>query len=529
MNSIGFTNFRRFQYFPEIDLGDITILVGGNNAGKSTLVKAILLMRDFLKRRIERVENSEKKLFWKYSPQFSFDTEHVNIGDFYRAFCRQSPVKEDTISFSMKIDKFSFVVNIRGERKPGIIPRVSKIAVTDEEKDIHFEFDFSKAQMTIHFEYDKEALNSDVDEDEKWILSKIKHIKEQLGRSKDLDEISNLKFELEGFEKMLSYKNVSGIEISEYDEITIDLSYFKGDRVGYLVIPELVKAFVYFSESGTIGDKRSTGYKDKVAKKTFLRGKATVINEIADDLEKVISSQVFEYIYAHSVYQDSVYANCANSSDYTKRTIHEFYTSRISEGEEEFKFIVKWLKDFKIGNSLEAVSYKGDNYSLTIFDEENPDGIDLSDKGMGSIQIVTMLLRIATLIRKYKGQHLTILLEEPEQNLHPAIQSKLAEMIYEVSVEYGIHFIIETHSEYLIRRTQVMVAGFNFEDEATLNNENPFAVYFLNKNPEEEPTKMTYKLSGAFNEKFGEGFYDEASKWDMMIIRKEFEQRKKNK
>ena len=40
MNSIGFKNFRRFQNFPEIDLGDITILVGGNNAGKSTLVKA---------------------------------------------------------------------------------------------------------------------------------------------------------------------------------------------------------------------------------------------------------------------------------------------------------------------------------------------------------------------------------------------------------------------------------------------------------------------------------------------------------
>ena len=113
MNSIGFKNFRRFQNFPEIDLGDITILVGGNNAGKSTLVKAILLMRDFLKKRIERVGNSEKKLFWKYAPQFSFDTEHVNVGDFYRAFCRQSPVKDNTISFSMRIDKFHFVVNIR--------------------------------------------------------------------------------------------------------------------------------------------------------------------------------------------------------------------------------------------------------------------------------------------------------------------------------------------------------------------------------------------------------------------------------
>ena len=124
MNKIGFKNFRKFQDFPTIDLGEITILVGGNNAGKSTLVKAILLMRDFLKSRIESVDR-EGNVFKSVKPQFKFDAEHVNIGEFYRAFCRQSPSKEDTMVFTMKIDKFCFVVNIHGERKPGVIPEVS--------------------------------------------------------------------------------------------------------------------------------------------------------------------------------------------------------------------------------------------------------------------------------------------------------------------------------------------------------------------------------------------------------------------
>ena len=48
-NKIGFSNFRKFANFPEIDLGDITILVGGNNSGKSTLVKAFLLCVDNLR------------------------------------------------------------------------------------------------------------------------------------------------------------------------------------------------------------------------------------------------------------------------------------------------------------------------------------------------------------------------------------------------------------------------------------------------------------------------------------------------
>ena len=46
MKSISFKNFRRFADFPEFKFGDITILVGGNNAGKSTLQKALLLVFD---------------------------------------------------------------------------------------------------------------------------------------------------------------------------------------------------------------------------------------------------------------------------------------------------------------------------------------------------------------------------------------------------------------------------------------------------------------------------------------------------
>ena len=46
--TISFTNFRRFANFPKIDLGEITILVGGNNSGKSTIVKALLLCIDNL-------------------------------------------------------------------------------------------------------------------------------------------------------------------------------------------------------------------------------------------------------------------------------------------------------------------------------------------------------------------------------------------------------------------------------------------------------------------------------------------------
>lgn len=527
-NTIGFSNFRRFQYFPEIELGDITILVGGNNAGKSTLVKAMLLMRDFLKSRIEKEEQT-KNIFKTFTrPQFSFDTEHVNVGDFYRAFCRQSSQKENVISFTMRIDKFRFEVKISGERKPGIIPQVTMIAVSyeDKENDVLFTFDFSKNQMTIRFEYDQEALNSDVHTLSEHKMQ-LEALKEKLSQSKDLNEISNLKMKIEQLEKVINTNKID-YTISEYDEVTIPMSYFIGDNVGKLVIPELIGGFVNYATIEIVEDKRSKQYKEQKANKIFLNGKVSILLKIKEELKRVLNNQVIEYIYAHSVSQKPFYADCveSSSSDYTKRTIHEFYKARISSGDKEFSLIEDWLTKFEIGKSLMVLPYAGDNYRIVIFDDENPQitdptddqypgGIDLADKGMGSIQLVVLLLRIATFIRKFKGQQLTILLEEPEQNLHPALQSKLAVLVNVVNQDFGVRFIIETHSEYLIRKTQVIAAEAN-----KLGHKIPFKVYYLPTLPTKhkkrgksspEPYEMIYREDGKFSNEFGPGFFDTAS------------------
>ncbi len=549
-NSIGFKNFRRFQNFPEINLGDITILVGGNNAGKSTLVKAMLLMRDFLKSRIEGVDNNkDTRTIKKFAPRFSFDTEHVNVGDFYRAFCRQSPRNENTISFTMTIDKFRFIVNVRGERKPGVIPEISMIAVSDEDRDITFNFDISKNQMTAHFGNDKGAFNNRIIKDgislqlkKEKLTVRLRELNKNLSNYKDFEKITATKSEIERIQSELRLiqfdldKEEKGLP---YDGYTlqvngagvVDLYFYNYLEAGKLIIPELIKGFERFADDGSYGDKRLNSSKEEEANKTFLRGKIKSIRIIAEELENILNKQVIEYIYAHSVYQDSVYAKCANSSDYTKRTIHEFYTSRISQGDEEFSLIEDWLEEFEIGKSLKVIPFKGDNYSLVIFDKENPEitsdkrkgypgGIDLADKGMGSIQIVVLLLRLATLIRKYKGQQLTILLEEPEQNLHPALQSKLAELIYQVNNKFGLRFIIETHSEYLVRHTQVLTAKQIYEEGVDVSKVNEsLKVYFLSQ--ERGIVDMLFLENAKFQDSFDEGFFDQAAREALTISRLE--------
>ena len=166
----------------------------------------------------------------------------------------------------------------------------------------------------------------------------------------------------------------------------------------------------------------------------------------------------------------------------------------------------------------------------------------IADKGIGILQVFTLLLKIEIAIiqsqynelryhlftyglneelfkyfETYNQQHpITVALEEPESHLHPKYQSLLADMFLEANEKYNIHFIIETHSEYLIRKAQVLVAKHQYENEETLNKENPFKVYYVPLG--DKPYEMEFNADGRFKNEFGKGFFDEASNLVYEII-----------
>ena len=209
-----------------------------------------------------------------------------------------------------------------------------------------------------------------------------------------------------------------------------------------------------------------------------------------------------------------------DSSDYVTRAIHEFYQARISEDDKEFGFLSHWLKEFEVGDSLDVIAMKGEAYQVLVYDKDNKKGIDLADKGMGSIQMTILLLRIATLIRMYKGANLTIILEEPEQNMHPALQSKLAELINQVNIQFGVRFVVETHSEYLVRHTQVLAAKKMYEEGYDLENVNQnIKVYYISQ--ERGVIDMLFMDNAKFQDNFDEGFFDQAARESLTISRME--------
>jgi len=203
------------------------------------------------------------------------------------------------------------------------------------------------------------------------------------------------------------------------------------------------------------------------------------------------------------------------------------------------QFMNRWVKKFEIGDSIKVTADReGLGVSIRLQKNKKSKGRLLADEGYGITQLVSILLQIETAILSAKGIKVkrslrlraldhydddqfhyetnTITIEEPEIHLHPKYQSLLADMFLEAYEKYNIHFIIETHSEYLIRKAQVFVARSNYVSEDAMSKENPFKVYYVPRG--EKPYEMEFCADGRFKNEFGKGFFDEASNLAFEIL-----------
>ncbi|MBR4327066.1 MAG: DUF3696 domain-containing protein [Bacteroidales bacterium] len=178
-------------------------------------------------------------------------------------------------------------------------------------------------------------------------------------------------------------------------------------------------------------------------------------------------------------------------------------------------FINKWVKKFGIGDSV-SFAMDEDGVGAKIRIHKTPDdetGRLLADEGYGITQLLSIMLQIQ-MTNSYDENIVTIAVEEPEIHLHPKYQSLLADMFVDAYQKGKIHFIIETHSEYLIRRLQLLVAGI--ETEKKLDKNDVSIAYIYTKDEAEKENQPRVKNiaiceDGYLDDTFGSGFFDEAT------------------
>lgn len=109
-----------------------------------------------------------------------------------------------------------------------------------------------------------------------------------------------------------------------------------------------------------------------------------------------------------------------------------------------------------------------------------------------------------------------LFIEEPETNLHPDFQSKLADLFVKIILEEGKQIIIETHSEYFIRKLQYLVASQKVSSDQILIN------YFNSSENREIDgivKEIRIQTDGSLSKDFGPGFFDEALNWKFELMK----------
>lgn len=561
MKKIGFKNFRRFEEFSPLQLKPITFFVGRNNSGKSTFVKVLLLLNEYIK------SNDIRK--------FSFANDvlnDVNIVTFGRAKNRNQP-NNDGIEFSYLSGNHLIELLITG-KDDDVEAKVLKLQLSDLKDGYYLQMFPGSDAVEVNIGKNRIESDEKVGDNEDKVfnklldeiayfenrvlkltrerqsskykqdgsyrlyleaidtLNRLKQKRDLLIRNKerfdsddeDDTEIStresNNGIEEKPFQEVdgipfyddanVSFKNIVSDVIFEVkkcyswilqaDDQNAHENYLNDVRQNYNVIWNGSNKILGFNEYEMYRNWSDVYFERREIRRSF------------EDFFDNEFNNVIIYLGATSIKQSALFS-IKDTDNPLSKAINDYKQLKIETNSFSTanKFIKKWIKEFEIGDDIKITMHAGEAYECQIV--ENGVSIPLADKGMGSIQAMLLILRLASIIEKYDESEILIrvVIEEPELNLHPLLQSKLADMFLYVSELHDkkqtyckIEFVVETHSEYLIRKTQLLVKENEFEVKP---NENPFGVFYFDKDMKQ--WEMKYREDGKFINEFGSGFFDE--------------------
>lgn len=528
IQSIGVRNFRKFEILEPIRLNGITYIVGGNNAGKSTIVKALRLV-------VENMTNLASigtgYSIQSMSPKFRFDLKGLNIGTFEKAHNRN--VADLSISFESDLsENIHAVIQVEQQSANSPIAVVPFLRIEDNAVQCAFEMDTKEGKMRL---YNTSGIASTEDAEKQ--LQKLKQDLKDI--SAQLDAIQTqldnprtalpIKIRMDLVNKSTSYN-------AEKEKLKLIIKNLEADIKKTKESVKTPTGALLFEMNMSINNDnpddnllvrlmkgmkiqlstQNTRSQRQVSKNPVY---VQVLDRMIGNVRWALASSNIEYIGAHAATQKTIFS-LDDHNDATVAIIHEWMQQLILSSEEEHKFIITWMRNLRIGIDFRITNHYGEAYSVDIKEHEGEAWSSMSELGMGAIQMMTLLLHLSSLMRKYKGNRNKplIVFEEPEQNMHPNWQSHLADIFEEVR-KMGFRILVETHSEYMIRKSQVQVADMHFADQGDIDDNCPIATYYFPT--DDAPYNMRYMPSGNFEKHFGEGFFDEAARWDMIIIQNE--------
>jgi AAA15 family ATPase/GTPase len=538
-------NFRSFgEDDADFELAPITVLTGCNSAGKSSLVKAILLL------------SKENRNITYYSDEIGrltpsntlpVSAQDLALGRFDKvlntnakngtielSYCIWSNYLQETVKVTRKyqthindpLDNGKLISYFIKKLDGTIIYKYPKYINVDQSDEVYYDkiqknYDIFQSALKYLIEYQvfesKYPLHKTIDvanesAEMKEMREKVDELKNQM-QGHPLEDFGNsLHHWSEIVEKRRKEKQAELYELKSFEE--------KAKKIGLkdIAIDMACRIEKKEKEDEDENNKELYGalFCNEVIQPAFLQ----------DVLYADSSSASIKRLY--SIEDNNKLCNVLRKYYNRKLSDHDVLCTNYPDS-----FLNKWLKEFDLGERIE-IEGTDQGLGMQVFlKQKNGNRRLLADEGYGITQLVSLFLYIDNIIPldpefpEYKGygeweaeyKPRYIYVEEPEIHLHPKYQSLLADMFVEAYQKYNIHFIIETHSEYLIRKLQVMVAD---KDNALTPND-----VSLNYVEKEDGISTNRKIEiledGRLSEPFGPGFFDEATDLSMRLLKMKME------
>ncbi len=117
--------------------------------------------------------------------------------------------------------------------------------------------------------------------------------------------------------------------------------------------------------------------------------------------------------------------------------------------------IAHWLRELKLIDrfSMSEIGTGSNLYQARLTANSSEALTTLNDVGIGVSQVLPVLVLLY-----YVPERSVVLLEQPEIHLHPAVQSRLADLFLCVAKQRKLQIVVESHSQHMLQRLQRRVA-----------------------------------------------------------------------
>jgi hypothetical protein len=571
IKSISFENYKSFKDRVTIDIKPITVLVGPNSSGKSSIIKLLSLLH-------------QSYTDGKRGALLNYVGPDIDSGGFvaisHRRLAKQMKIEIGCDLFSPDVSSYDYMlgeatISLEVSQKKEVL-QFTGVRGSDDDKKLPLQrveesgewvqdiprllqsgdkmsLKFVIKEGHLYVKLPKDIYQKCIDDVLQWeniltvILSK--------GHSKNVSkaDLTQLVHKMLRDYSHLANKN-SGLKLS--DALVIHAGKYQGSMLTYYPDLDGLNA----SQRKILSDIQELGQSPFMAKlrhgkmpevKVFQRlldelndptnshvreklatGALEYINlrcyEFCNELRAELQGTIMKYVkptfeeniqgvqffhslrplpkryYTEDELKQFVFLNVPPSSfqEEELRRIEEGVNQNLYALDINYEIFIREMVDKDLATNL---------FSILVREKSSDIMQNYCDVGFGISQIIPILIRIEA--KKTHLDYSLICIEQPELHLHPLVQSRLSSVfakalyldIIEPPLPTRMSFILETHSEHLIRGLQILIAKKKLSPSDV-------AIYYIGKDRDGNSNvkAMGIDEGGFFPEPWPEGFFDQA-------------------